>query len=112
MKRYELFKKHFPYIHKSIVFTPILFLLAFFTGGAGHGTYFFMKLIYPYTMLSILLFGSIKTTILFAGTFQYVFYGLILTHAESVNKLRVAAYTILIIHTISFVLCLVLLRDW
>lgn len=101
-----LFKTRYPYIYKSIIGTPTLFLLVFLTAGAGHGTYFFFKLVYPYTMLSALHFGEMQPTIIVAGIFQYVFYGLLLTYAESINKFKFTAIMLFAVHFISFLLCL------
>lgn len=101
-----LFKTRYPYIYKSIIGTPTLFLLVFLAAGAGHGTYFFFKLVYPYTMLSALHFGEMQPTIIVAGIFQYVFYGLLLTYAESINKFKFTAIMLFAVHFISFLLCL------
>lgn len=108
----KLFKIQYPCIYKSIVWMPTLFLLVFLTAGAGHGTYFFFKLVYPYTMLSALHFGEMQPTIIVAGIFQYVFYGLLLTYVKSVNQFKFMSIMLFAVHFFSFWLCLYIFRDF
>lgn len=106
----QSFKIKFPYIYYALVWTPILALLVLFTGGAGHGTRFFMAIIYPYTVLESLIWR--ESAILYSGflfILQYPIYGTILTIAERKQKLKKITYVILITHVAAIVICMAFL---
>ncbi len=59
----------------GIVLTVPACLIAFVSSGAGHGDYFLFKLVYPITMLSTFLFGSITAPFILIGLAQFPLYG-------------------------------------
>jgi drug/metabolite transporter (DMT)-like permease len=101
-------KKKLPYVYWSVLYTPIFAIIALLTTGAGHGTYFVMKILYPYTMLSTFIFNKILIAIFFAGLLQYLFYGIILTIADKKGAKKLFTFWIAVIHFISSVLCFVI----
>ena len=103
-------RNKYKFIYYSILATPILFIFALATGGAGHGTRFFMAIIYPYTILESLI--SRESAVLYSGfllILQYPIYGTILTIAERKQKLKKITYVILITHVAAAVMCMTFL---
>ena len=44
-----------------LLINPLALIAAVWSGGVGHGDYFFTKILYPYTMLSTHLLGDMIT---------------------------------------------------
>lgn len=59
----------------GIALTVPACLIAFASSGAGHGDYFLFKLVFPITMLSTRLFGSITAPFILIGLAQFPLYG-------------------------------------
>ena len=106
MDRIRNFKKNYPYIYYALVWTPISMIIAGIAIGGGHGTYFLMKLLYPYMMLSTFALDEILPSAFFISLMQYILYAVIFTFADKKSKLKLAIYIIAIIHVIAFLLCL------
>jgi hypothetical protein len=108
MNKIKFFKIQYPYIYKSIVWTPILAFFALLTGGAGHGVYIFIKLLYPYSVLIAgAMSGEHAEFVFLVGLLLYIFYGLILTLAQRKGKDRRILSIICVIHAVAFVLCVI-----
>jgi hypothetical protein len=86
--------------------TPLCLLLAIGSGGAGHGNYFYAKLLYPYTMLPALGEGAIWLPAILFAVFQFPLYGLIYALAAKRRKQAIAAIVLVIAHAFAVVLCL------
>ena len=82
----------------SLVATPFCLLLATASAGAGHGDYFWAKIVYPYTMLSTLVFGSITIPFRLLAVVQLPLYGVLLSIAWLRNRLGLAALVLLTVH--------------
>ncbi len=94
----------YKFVKGSIILTPILAFFVLFTGGGGHGTDLFARIIYPYTTAIIYLFKVetplLEDMIFFGGLSLYIIYGLILSYSEKVGKLKLASYIIGVCHMI------------
>jgi ABC-type methionine transport system permease subunit len=90
----------------SLVATPICLLLGIASGGAGHGNYFPAKLLFPFTMLSTILFGSITVPFILLAVAQFPAYGVILGHANEKGGFMRAACAVLTVHALAVVACL------
>ena len=55
----------------GIAFTPIAAFLAVASAGAGHGTYGFARLLFPYSMALTLVTGSITTPLIALAVAQW-----------------------------------------
>jgi hypothetical protein len=66
--------------------------------GAGHGTYDAAKCLFPYTMISTGLFGSITFPFIVLAGVQYPSYGAILSRANAKGKLKLAAIGVFVVH--------------
>jgi len=91
----------------SLVTTPFCLLLAIASAGAVHGDYFWAKIIYPYTMLSTLLFNSITIPFRVLAVAQLPIYGVLLSIAWLRNRLGLAALVLFALHTAAALACFV-----
>jgi len=90
----------------SLVATPICLLLGIASGGAGHGDYFLARLLFPFTMLSTIPFGSITTPFILLAIAQFPAYGMILGCANERGKFMHAACVMLFVHGLAAAFCL------
>jgi len=67
-------KPHVKGLLAGIAITIPACVIAFASSGAGHGTYFAFKLVFPITMLSALL-GGITLPFIIVGLAQFPLYG-------------------------------------
>jgi len=89
----------------SLLATPFCLLLALASAGAGHGDYFWAKIIYPYTMLSTLLFNSITIPFSLLAIVQVPIYGVLLSIAWARNRIGLAALGLLTMHAAAALAC-------
>ena len=90
----------------SLIATPICLLIGIASGGAGHGNYFLAKLLFPFTMLSTIVFGSITAPFIVLAVAQFPAYGVILGRANEKGRLMRAACAVLAVHVLAAVACL------
>ena len=95
----------------SIIIGVLALALTFLFAGAGHGTYLPAKLLFPYTMLSTVLFGSISDSFVIIAVVQFPVYGLILGLAARTYNFGFAAKVIAVVHVVCSVLCLLLVGE-
>jgi hypothetical protein len=93
----------------SLASTPACLLLALASGGAGHGDYLWAKLLFPLTMLSTSVFGSITVPFIVLAVAQYPAYGVVLGLANAKSRLATTLRTVILAHTLLAGLCLVAL---
>ena len=89
----------------GILLTPVCLLLAIGSGGAGHGDYFYAKLLYPYTMLSALVFDSIAIPLILFAVLQFPLYGALYGLAAAKGRAWAAGLAIIIMHATTAALC-------
>jgi hypothetical protein len=89
----------------SLLLTPVCLLLAIASAGAGHGDYFWAKIIYPYTMLSTLVFNSITVPFRLLAVAQLPIYGVFLSITWVRKRLGLAALALLAIHAAAALAC-------
>jgi len=90
-----------------LVVTPVCLFLGIAASGMGHGSYFLTKLLFPFTMLSAVLAGSIKTPLIWLAVAQYPFYGVILGFANKRDKLQRFAWIVAAVHALMAVVCFI-----
>lgn len=95
----------------SLVATPLVLLAAVASAGAGHGNYLLAKILFPFTMLSTLVFGSLIAPAIVLAVFQFPFYGFILGRANVKGSLRLRAAVLLLIHVLAVAACFILIGD-
>jgi len=95
----------------GLVATPLCLLLAIASGGAGHGDYFWAKIIYPYTMLSTLLFNSITLPFIVLAVVQLPIYGVLLSIGRARNRFGLVAFVLLTAHAAAAAVCLAVLLE-
>ena len=66
-------------ICSGIIITPLVAFIAIVLAGAGHGSYSFAKLMFPFTMILTLLFNdTITYPLIGLALLQFPFYGYLL----------------------------------
>ena len=70
----------------ALVALPCAFL-AVTAAGAGHGSYLPARLLFPFTMLSTLLYGPFTTPFILAALIQFPLYGLVLGCCHRASRL-------------------------
>ncbi len=84
-------------------------LLAIGSGGGGHGDYFYAKLLYPYTMLSALVFDSFAIPFILLAVTQFPLYGALCGLAAAKGRTLTVGLAIIIMHALAVMLCFLLL---
>ena len=82
----------------SLILTPIALLLGIGSGGGGHGEYLWAKILFPYTMLSASLFGSITVPFILPAVAQFPLYGIGLGYAHGGGRIARLAIILLLAH--------------
>src|SRR5687767_11296969 len=82
----------------SLVLTPVALLLGVGSGGGGHGDYFWAMILFPYTMLSALLFGAITPPFILLAITQFPLYGVSLGYARGGRRVARLAIILLLAH--------------
>ena len=95
----------------SLVATPLFVLAAVGSAGAGHGSYLLAKILFPFTMLSTLVFGSIIAPAIALAVFQFPFYGFILGRENVKGTVGTRATVLLLIHLLAVASCFILIGD-
>ena len=90
----------------SVVVTPICLLLGVASGGGGHGDYLYAIILFPFTMLSALIFGSITIPFIALAVAQFPIYGILLGRANVRSKLPRVAILLLLTHALFVAACL------
>jgi hypothetical protein len=80
-----------------MVSIPTLALAIASTGG-GHGTYFMARLLFPLTMLSTWLFGSITNPLIVAAVLQFPVYGFVIGRGFGQGRAIKPILIVLFIH--------------
>ncbi len=94
-----------------LVVTPLALFLGIASAGAGHGDYFWAKIIFPYTMLSTALFHSIPAPFILLAILQFPLYGLILAFAGERKRLGLLVIVLAVVHILAAGLCLILASE-
>ena len=95
----------------SFIATPPFILAAVASAGAGHGSYLLAKILFPFTMLSTLVFGSIIVPAIALAVLQFPFYGFILGRAKLKGSLSTRAAVLLLIHMSGVAACFILIGE-
>jgi len=91
--------------------TPVCLLLAIGSAGAGHGDYLYAKLLYPYMMLSSLVFDSLVIPFILLAVPQFALYGALCGLAAAKGRTLTVGLAIIIMHALAVALCFLLLSS-
>jgi hypothetical protein len=94
-----------------LIATPVFLLAALASAGAGHGNYLLAKVLFPFTMLSTLLFGSISYLFIGLAIAQYPLYGLLVGTAHERQKGVPYTVALFVVHAAAVIVCLLLVRE-
>jgi hypothetical protein len=92
----------------SLVLTPIVLFVGVASAGAGHGSYSWVKALFPYTMLSAAAFGVIYFPFASLALFQFPAYGLALGYANERGRFGRSAAILLAAHCVAAAAALLL----
>ncbi|MCA1566138.1 MAG: hypothetical protein LC803_10975 [Acidobacteria bacterium] len=95
----------------GVLLTPVCLLLAIGSGGAGHGDYFYAKLLYPYAMLSALVFDSLVIPSILFAVPQFPLYGALCGLAAGKGQMWTVGLGIMMTHALAVALCFLLLSS-
>jgi hypothetical protein len=90
----------------SVILTPIFLFLAVISAGAGHGNYFFAKVLFPFTMLSTIGFHSITAPFMLLAIVQFPIYGIVLGRVRRRERLRRMSIWLITLHSLAVLACL------
>ena len=95
----------------SLAATPILLFLGLASAGAGHGDYILAKILFPYTLLSTRVSGSITALFLGVAVVQFPLYGMMLGGANVKGGFQRTLVLIGLIHALAVVACFALVSE-
>ena len=95
----------------SVVVSPLLLLVAIGSAGAGHGDYFWAKILFPFTMLSARIFGYIPDPFIALAVAQFPLYGFLLGNANIHGRLPKYSALLFLVHSLTAIVCFVLLNE-
>ena len=81
--------------------SPFLLLVGFVSAGAGHGSYVWARILFPFAAIALAL--GMPPLILILSVVQYPVYGLLLTGATRREKFLIAAFAIVVVHALCVV---------
>jgi hypothetical protein len=90
----------------SIPITGFAWFLAVLSGGAGHGNYFFAKLLFPFSMYWAGQVGTITNSMIVLGLAQFPLYAVVIGGARKRDFGTAAFVPILVIHFAFVAACL------
>lgn len=82
----------------SLIVTPIALLLGVASADVGHGDYRLAIVLFPYTMLSVLIFKSITLPFIVLALIQFPAYGFVLGEANEKGRLQSIGIILAVIH--------------
>ena len=106
MKKLEFWKP----VIAATALTPVFWLIALASGGAGYGDFLGARVLFPYVFLTSLLPQSapwswIFYPVLFLSLIQYPLYGLVLSVATVKERLKYLAVGLGVAHIIAATVC-------
>jgi hypothetical protein len=85
----------------SLIVTPIALLLGVASAGAGHGDYRLAMILFPYTLLSAVIFDSITTPFIILAIIQFPLYGIALGYANKKGRLAAMSILLCVVHGVA-----------
>lgn len=83
----------------SLLTIPLLIIAVFFAGG-GHGSYLPAIFLFPFSLVSFLLFDSITIPFIIIAILQYPVYGFIIDNVKRSGKNQWLPFVVLFIHVL------------
>lgn len=100
-------RRSWPFVVVSIVLTPPLLYVAAASAGAGHGSYFWAKVLFPYTMLAAKVMNAITPALSGLAIVQVPIYGLLLGLGAKAGRLLVVIVGVVVVHAVVVTACFV-----
>ena len=85
----------------SLVVTPVALILGVASAGVGHGDYFWAMILFPYTMLSALVFNEITAPFIVLAIVQFPLYGVMLAYAAERERFLLSAIGLAVMHVLA-----------
>lgn len=85
----------------SLIVTPIALLLGVGSAGAGHGDYRLAMILFPYTLLSAVIFDSITIPFIILAIIQFPLYGIALGQANEKGCLISMSILLCVVHGVA-----------
>lgn len=95
----------------ALVITPVFLCAAVASAGTGHGHYLWAKILFPFSLLSARVFGSITNPFIALAIVQFPLFGLILANANAKGRYLPSLVTLLIVHSLAVAACFLLLGE-
>ena len=90
----------------GLLFTPLAFVLAVLSAGAGHGNYAFARLFFPFSMLATRVTEDVITTpLILVALAQFPMYGILMDLGRVRGWSGRTAAVLACVHGIAAVLC-------
>ena len=95
----------------ALVMTPVCLFLGIASSGAGHGSYFLTKILFPYTMLSTIFFGSITPPFVVLAVVQIPLYGMVFGAASAKDRYFSLVGVLVLLHILMVVACFLFINE-
>lgn len=93
-----------PYFLGSVLITPVAFLVAAFSVGAGDGTFIPAISIFPWSMMTTALHESVVLPALLGSFVQFPIYGVLLALGVRHGRRRAVAIGLAVLHVLAVAL--------
>jgi hypothetical protein len=110
-ERRALVRRFWPPFAVATILTPFFWLIGFASAGAGHGNYFYAKLLFPFTMLSTMFSTGITAPFLIVGILQFPVYGVLLGFMNRKTALIPGLVGLATLHIGAAIMCLLLIGE-
>jgi hypothetical protein len=100
-------RRTWPFVVVSIVLTPLLLYVALASAGAGHGSYFWAKVLFLYTILAAKAVNSVTPALEGLAVAQVPIYGLLVGLGAKAARLLAVIVGLVVIHTVVVAACFV-----
>ena len=96
-------RRYSPYLGLAagLIVGILLAAIAVFVSGAGHGSYFPMRVFFPFTMFSAFLFGSLTAPFVVIALVQFPLYGFLLGRSYRFDSFRVWLVGVFLAHLLA-----------
>lgn len=95
----------------ALLITPVFLFAGLASAGAGHGDYLWAKILFPFTLLSFRVSGTITNPFIALAIVQFPLYGLLLANANAKRRYLPSLVALLVVHSMAVAACFLLLRE-
>jgi len=95
----------------ALVITPVFLFAGLASAGAGHGDYLWAKVLFPFTLLSFRVSGTITNPFMAFAIVQFPLYGFILSIANVKGRHLPSLVALIVVHSLAVAACFLLLNE-